>query len=304
MHQMKQLTLFILCHNRPDDARRAIASALAQSERNFKLIVSDNSSNDEVEHMVRTEFPQIDYRRRVPMLFHLAHFNRCIDEAEGEYFCLFHDDDLMYPDFVEKMRRVLDEQPEAVACGCNARIENMGKFEARTSFRALGRLEWISSARELGRRYFSRAQSGFAPFPGYVYRRSAVRDIRLDEEGGKYTDVAWLLMVAAVGPMVWLNEPLMTYRIHGSNDSNTPSMRDRLRFLRFLKRHLPLLGRAMLTDYRYGFIYKPMEKDKGATVARRKVAAQFLRNHRLMRYLDPYLYRSLLRRALIKRVAE
>jgi GT2 family glycosyltransferase len=210
----------------------------------------------------------------------------------------------MYPDFVEKMRRVLDEHPEAVACGCNARIENMGRIEARTSFRALGRLEWIPSARELGRRYFSRAQSGFAPFPGYVYRHSAVGELRLDEEGGKYTDVAWLLMLAAAGPVVWLNEPLMTYRIHGSNDSNTPSMRDRLRFLRFLKVHQPLLGGSMITDYRYGFIYKPMVKNTAASEARRKLASHFLRSHRLMRYLDPHLYRSLLRRALIKKVAE
>jgi glycosyltransferase involved in cell wall biosynthesis len=304
MPHMKSLVIYILCHNRPDDAKRAIASALTQTDQNFLLIVSDNSSNDEVEVMVRAEYPQLDYRRRVPMLPPLAHFNCCISEVQADYFCLFHDDDLMYPTFVGKMRQVLDDHLEAVACGCNARIENMGKIGTRTSFRALGRLEWIPSARELGRRYFSRAQSGIAPFPGYVYRRSAVGDIRFDEEGGKYSDVAWLLLLAAAGRMVWLNDPLMTYRIHGGNDSNTHSMRDRLRFLRFIKRHLPLLGSGMLTAYRYGFIYKPMAKNMAASETRRKIASHFICNHRLMRYLDPQLYRSVLRRALIKKVAE
>jgi glycosyltransferase involved in cell wall biosynthesis len=301
---MTTLTLFVLCHNRPDFARQTLRTVLEQSDRDFELIVSDNSSTDEVECMVKAEFPQIEYRRRVPMLFHLAHFNRCIDEARGDYFCLFHDDDLMHPDYITQMRKVLDEHPVFVACGCNARLETMGRMESRTSFRALGKLETIPSARDLARRYFSRAQSGIAPFPGYVYRRSAVGDLRLDVDGGKYTDVTWLLNLTMRGPMVWLNEPLMTYRIHGGNDGKVESPRDRLRFLRYMKRHLRTLGKDLLADYRCSFIYKPMLNDGTVSVLRRSVAKRFVKRYGWSRYANPGLYAALFKRALVKRMAE
>lgn len=92
---MSSLTIFVLCHNRPDFTRQTLRSILDQTDGDFELVVSDNSSNDEVEQMVRAEFPQVDLRRRVPMFRQLEHFNRCIDEAETDYFCLFHDADLI-----------------------------------------------------------------------------------------------------------------------------------------------------------------------------------------------------------------
>lgn len=300
---MSRLSLFVLCHNRPDDARQTLHSILSQTDKDFELIVSDNSSNDEVEHMMRAEFPSVEYRRRQPALFSLAHFNRCMDEVKGEYFCLFHDDDLMHPDFVRHMKEVLDAHPQAAACGCNARIETMGHIEPHPSFRALGRLEKLSSARDLARRYFARAQSGIAPFPGYVYRTGAVDGLRMDVEGGKYTDVTWLLSLAMRGPMLWLNEPLMTYRIHGGNDGKVESPRDRLRFLRFLKRNLAVLGRDLLADYRCSFIYKPMLRNAPASPARLGVARRFLKYYNWSRYTNPGLYRALLMRALVKRMA-
>ncbi len=301
---MSSFTLFVLCHDRPDFARLTLRSILAQTDKDFDLIVSDNSSNDEVERMVKSEFPQISYRRRVPMLPYLAHFNRCIDEARRDYFCLFHDDDVMHPDFVRHMKCVLDENPRATACSCNAQVETMGKLEPRTSFCALGRLEWITSPRDLARRYFSRAQSGIAPFPAYVYRRSSVGDVHLLPEGGKYADVTFLLDVAMKGPVVWLNETLMTYRMHGGNVGSGESLRDRLRFLGYIKRNLRVLGKDLLADYRCSFIYKRMARNQSVPEARRKTARRFLKYYSWSRYTTASSYIALVKRALIKGVAQ
>lgn len=301
---MSVFSLFVLSHDRPDFLRQTLHSIMEQTDRDFELVVSDNSSNDEVEQMMRAEFPHVEYRRRTPMLFHIAHFNRCIEEAQGDYFCLFHDDDLMHPGFVGQMKAAMDADPRLVACGSNALIETMGKIEKRTSFRALGKLEHIGSARDLARRYFARAQSGIAPFPSYVYRRGAVGELRLDVDGGKYTDVAWLLRLAMKGPIAWLNEPLLTYRIHGGNDGKVESPRDRLRFMAFLKRYPEQFGKALLADYRHSFIYKPLRKNEAATPARRATARRFLSRHGWSRYADPLLYRSLVKRFLIKKLVE
>lgn len=301
---MSSFTIFVLCHNRPDFTRQTLHSILAQTDKNFELVVSDNSSNDEVEQMVHAEFPQVELRRRVPMLRQLEHFNRCIDEAQTDYFCLFHDDDLMHPDFVQCMKTVLDSNPEVVACGANALLESFGQIEPRKSFRSLGELDWITSPRNLARRYFSRAQSGIAPFPGYVYRRRLVGEVRLPLEGGKYSDVTWLLSLAMKGPMAWAAAPLMTYRMHGGNDGGIESLRDRLRFLVFVKRCVRILGKDLLADYRCSFIYKPMLTRETTSPARRELARNFLRQYGWTRYANLSFYGALVRRAIIKRMAE
>lgn len=298
---MTSLTIYILCHNRPGDTRQAIRSVLAQTDQQFRLIVSDNSSDDEVQNMLQHEFQQIEYVRRVPMLPSTAHFNRCIAEAEGDYFCLFHDDDLMGEDFVKSVRQCMQRFPQAVAIGCNAHIERFGKLEARPSFRTFREFERLPTPRELAKRYFSRAQSGIAPFPGYVYNRRLMGDVLIPMEGGKYADVTWLLMQARRGEMVWISQPLMTYRLHASNDGNVESRRDRLRFLGYLKQNVATIGAGVLQDYRCSFIYKKILSDQDrAHPQRLQIAERFLRHYRWARYTRADTYSAVLNRALIK----
>lgn len=297
------LGIFILCHNRPEDARLAIRSVLAQSDPDFKLTVSDNSSNDEVQTMVKAEFPSVHYVRRLPMLPAMQHFNRCVDEVTSDYFCLFHDDDLMGPQYVQEMKRVAAAYPRAIALGCNAVIEVFGKPQAAPSFLARKDYEAIASAQELAARYFSRSQSGIAPFPGYVYNTRLVAAQRFLTDGGKYADVTWLLELARRAFVVWIRQPLMTYRMHSGNDGNTESRRDRLRFLAYLKRNRSWLGEGILQDYRCSFVYKTLLKgtDTGRVTRRRVAARKFLALYRWARYARSATYKALLERALVKR---
>ena len=301
---MNALTIYILCHNRPDYARQAIQSAMEQNCQSFALTVSDNSSNDEVEHMVKSEFPEIHYIRRTPMLQPLMHFNQCIEEADTDYFCLFHDDDIMKPNYVDAMMQCIDDYPGAVAFGCNANIERDGKLEPRTCFRSFRKHELIDTPLNLARRYFSRAQSGIAPFPGYVYNRRLVDDLRLQLDGGKYADVTWLLCLAMKAPIVWVNQPLMTYRMHGGNDGIIESLRDRLRFFGFLKQNAELFSAGLMKDYR-SFVYKKILKEQTVGhAARRRVVASFMKGYRWTRYARPDYYSALAVRVLVKWMAE
>lgn len=302
--EMESLEIIILCHNRPADARAAIQSILKQTDQAYTLTVSDNSSNDEVELMVKNDFPGVRYVRRIPMLKPLAHFNQCIDGAQADLFCLFHDDDIMHADFVENVRVRMKAYPDSVAFASNALIESYGRIEQRTSFRALRETVVISSPRDLARRYFARAQSGIAPFPAYFYRRKLVGDTRLPVEGGKYADVTWLLSLAMKGNIIWIAAPLITYRMHGSNDGSIESLRDRLRFMGFLKQHLSELGKDLLDDYRCSFIYKKLVKNKNLFPARKRLASLFLRRYSFARYAELNLYTDLLKRAFIKQVRE
>lgn len=295
------LTIYILCHNRPNDARNAIQSVIEQSDHDFTLVVSDNSSTDDVEQMVRGEYPEVNYIRRLPMLPSALHFKAIIDEAEDEYFCLFHDDDLMHRDFVSEMKRAISRFPEASAIACNAVVDNHGTASDWPSFRSYRQYETISSPAKLAMRYFSRGQSGIAPFPGYVYKRSKVSSSALDIEGGKYSDVTLLLNIAKSGLIVWISKTLMTYRIHGSNDGGTESVRDRLRFQRYLRRHARIFGHGIIQDYRCSFIYKPiMRSERYRNGKRGQLANKFLRTYNLLRYTRLDTYQSYLKRLMIK----
>lgn len=301
-HPMPNLHIFILCHNRPDDARQAIASVLAQTDTNYTLTISDNSSNDAVEQMAREHFPHADYVRRQPMLRAEEHFYSCISEGlKSDYFVLFHDDDLMAPDYVSAMWKAALEYPAAIAIGCNAWTEINGVIQKRTYFEAGRPYEIITDSKDLIYRYFGRGQSGIAPFPGYLYKSEGVGSSRPPLNDGKYGDVIWLLSLADKGQIIWVRQPLMTYRFHGGNNGLQESRYSRLRLIGHIKRNKGRWGLGLLEDYRCSFIYKPLLRAGAkSTPARRQLARAFLRRYRWARYLRLDTYRSLIRRALVK----
>ena len=295
------LTIFVLCYNRPDLARLTIQSIVQQSCQNFRLIVSDHSTNHEVEAMVKGDFPSISYIKRSTSLKHLEHFNACIDEVQTDYYCLFHDDDVMAPNFVETMLKFIGAHPTAAAYACNAFIETNGRVEPRLSFISKNEYELISSPRDLAERYFSHNQSGIAPNPSYIYSHLLSGDKLFIVNGGKYADVALLLDILRAGSIFWVNEPLMTYRMHGNNIGRVESMPDRLHFLGYLKKHRQEFGNALLRDYRYSFIHKKiLNSDWRLRSKRFRVVKKFLSTYQIYRYSRFSTYKSLLKRALIK----
>ena len=162
----------------------------------------------------------------------------------------------------------------------------------------------IDTPLNLAQRYFSRAQSGFAPFPGYVYNRRLVDCLRLPLDGGKYADVTWLLSLATKGPIVWVNLPLITYRVHEGNDGNIESLRDRLRFFGFLKQNNKLFSAGLLKDYR-SFVYKMiLKKPIQGHATRHSIVASFMNFYRCSRYASPDYYRALSVRVLVKLIAK
>ena len=295
------LTIYILCYNRPDFAKLAILSVLAQSCQNFRLIVSDHSSSDSVGDMVREVFPNISYVRRLRELKHLEHFNLCMDEVETDYYCLFHDDDIMHKDFVKNMFECISKFPVAMAYASNAYIETKGNIERRTAFLSRKKYELIESPRVLAKKYFSRHQSGIAPNPSYIYSRHMVGGIRFIVDGGKYADVALLLDILQAGPIIWINKPLMTYRMHGNNIGSIESIPDRLRFLGYLKKNKEIFGGALIQDYRRSFIYKNVVDRLGNSRSGRKSKLQsFLYCYYLWHYTRFSTYKDLLARVSVK----
>ena len=82
--------------------REALESALKQTYPNIEIVVSDNGSTDGTESIVRSyDDSRIRYFKQRPPTVPNDNFNFCLQQAQGAYFLLLHDDDKVDPDFIE-----------------------------------------------------------------------------------------------------------------------------------------------------------------------------------------------------------
>lgn len=284
---LSKVQLFILSRDRTSFCRETVTSALAQTYPFVEVIVSDNSENGDVAEMLACEFPNVRMIRRQPTLPALSHFNQLIDEAEAELLVLFHDDDILEPEYVTRMVAHLHAQPEAVAVGCNAYIirgQQQSKKPFMGSFRGKAILQQPA---ELLEPYLSLSLISPAPFPGYMYRTASIKGLGLDaEHGGKHADVSFLTKLLDRGPLLWCEDCLFNYRFHSSNDSSRESIGDRLSWLRYIHKTngINVRSRAVL-DYKLMYWFRWLQQNESSRAMwgqlsnrRSRTARRFVRN--------------------------
>jgi len=82
--------------------REVIERSLGQTYPNIEVIVSDNCSTDDTPALMESfSDPRLRYFRQKTNIGPNNNFNYCLEQARGEYFLLFHDDDMIDEDFVE-----------------------------------------------------------------------------------------------------------------------------------------------------------------------------------------------------------
>lgn len=101
------VTIGIPTYNRADGyLRETLESALAQTYPNIEIVVSDNASPDNTQEVVRGYADsRIRYFRQDKGLIPNENFNFCLQQANGVYFLLLHDDDKIDSDFIDTCLR-------------------------------------------------------------------------------------------------------------------------------------------------------------------------------------------------------
>ena len=276
---LRTLSVFLLSHNRPETAIEAAKSILKQSSTRFRFIISDNSESgkaqDQVEDFCLLE--NIEFRKRGPKTTAFDHFWSCVGECETDYLMLFHDDDLMLPNFIEDFWESETLTNDCSAVGFNAIVENVDHSTTK-SFVSRRTILGPLSASDLVDNYFLKFSPGIAPFPSYVFLSSALK--RPERSIGKYGDVALLFRLATEGKVCWVNKEVMIYRFHGGNDGLSESLTDRLRLLAFMKQNSSWFSRFNLSTYRYFLYCKIYRTRLGGTNKRIK---QFIKRYRFSR---------------------
>lgn len=110
--------------------KEVLDSILAQTYRDFELVISDNASTDHTEQICRTYAQgdtRIRYYRNERNLGAAKNHNRVFELSLGEYFKWAPHDDVYAPEFLEKCIGVLDKDLSIVLCHSKtARIDEHG----------------------------------------------------------------------------------------------------------------------------------------------------------------------------------
>lgn len=132
----------------------------------------------------------VRYFANEPALGAVGNWNRCLREARGEWVTVLHEDDLLYPNYLELVQPRLREPIAAVA----VRTEQ-GPFPARTPPPAPARAPKVWAYPP---RYFMK--SSMSPFPGVMLRRSTALGLGgFDERWGPLADYEFWYRVACAG---------------------------------------------------------------------------------------------------------
>ena len=105
------VTVVIPLYNARDVIGATIESVLAQTWKDYEIIVVDDGSQDGSGDLVRAFGQQVRYIRQENTGVAGAR-NRGIEESHGEYIALLDHDDLWHPTKLERQVAVLTERPE------------------------------------------------------------------------------------------------------------------------------------------------------------------------------------------------
>jgi glycosyltransferase involved in cell wall biosynthesis len=210
------LTVLLPGYNTAAYLAEAVRSVLAQTFREFDLLVIDDGSTDDT-LAVAQELARSDARIRVLTQPNagIAHtMNRGIDLARGEWVACMHGDDVMLPHRLERQVAFLSENPDLdVASALVYLVDGRG--------RRIGAQRSPFTARGAAAEYVRRSRPIVFNHPCAIFRKSAVQGV------GGYRQAFWpaedmdlWTRMAERGHGILVQpEYLLHYRIHGASAS-------------------------------------------------------------------------------------
>lgn len=203
-----KVSAVVTTFNRAQFAKKAIESVLAQTFRDFELIVLDNSSSDGTEAMVRGfEDKRIVYIRHEPIGISKAR-NLGVAKARGDFVGFLDDDDEWLPNKLELQVALFDKAPASLGLvyGGFYRVTSDGEIYDTFVPRLRGNvLEGYLCGHDV--------LTGSASNP--LIRRSTFREVGLyDEQLKTSEDWEFYLRLARKYDFDFVSEPVLKIRQH------------------------------------------------------------------------------------------
>ena len=113
------ISVVIPCFRGESLLAEAIESVLAQTEKDWELILVDNNASQETKEVISRfvrRFPEKIRGVYEPDQGNSSARNRGLKEAQGAFIAFLDDDDQMYPERLSLQVEALSRQPDAVLC--------------------------------------------------------------------------------------------------------------------------------------------------------------------------------------------
>jgi len=211
---MPRISICIPTHNTARYLPQAIESVLSQDFADFELVICDNASTDETPEICRRyDDPRIRYVRFEELANQAGNFNRCIEEARGEFVTLLHADDYFVAGFLTDRARRLGDNPElGFVFGAVQVVDADGAILSINS-------RWKEDRSFRRGELFELLLSGclISP-PSLMVRRASIQTaglFRTDLTWGH--DWEWTLRLAQQNAAYFVSEPLSAYREHDAS---------------------------------------------------------------------------------------
>jgi glycosyltransferase involved in cell wall biosynthesis len=234
-----RVSVIIPTFNRARMVCEAIDSVLAQTMREFELIVVDDGSTDDTTAVVRSRYAG------EPRLRHFAKENggtgrareHGLGHARGEYVALLDDDDLFLPRHLESQVAYLDAHADVDLVVCDARYEGAkrtGTIFGQASYRLPDSVDAM-------------AASAWAVPATIVMRTDVARAVGFRSEFRQTEDTDFLWRFVLAGYELRANpEVLSVYRCHGGDGEAPQKSRQwetfKLDQARLMEHYLPAAG--------------------------------------------------------------
>ncbi|MGE6964112.1 glycosyltransferase [Bacillus thuringiensis] len=228
------VSVIIPTYNRVQYFKIALESALSQSYKNIEIIVVDDSTNSETEHLIQMylhRYPSIKYYRNSKNIGGALNFIKGYQYCKGEYINFLMDDDIFHPNKIQIMldyflqdanqevtlvtsyRSFVDEYGSPIPDS----IYNQRRFDKVTILDGLqagssivSEFNWIGEPTTPLFRKKDLTET-FGVFSGRLYRSGV--------------DIAAWLNLLSKGKLVYIPDPLSQLRLHSSNISKDCSMK-------------------------------------------------------------------------------
>lgn len=234
MNSNPKVQIFLLCRDRIEFARETIDSIIDQDYANYELIISDNSEKNDVFEFVSENYSNIKLVRRRPSLFWIDHFNAALEESSSDFLVIFHDDDVMEKNYLSTLVAYLQKYPQLSAIAPNALVIKGTQYTQKVFAKGLDKLIFHKKPESIFHHYMNFKRRFHAPFPGYLYKKECIKDLKfMLSEGGRNTDVAFLMKLSKVAPILWIPDKLIKYRNHQNAYRHDYNFQGKQRLLRF-----------------------------------------------------------------------
>ena len=203
--------------------RQSVESVLAQTFENFELVLIDDLSEDD-SWTIAQEYSCKDARvsaiRNSKRLGLVANFNRCIQLTTGRYLCVWHQDDEMAPQNIEKKVALLAAHPQVGFVHSNVlMIDEKGNVLSE-HWEAESRRDYVCSGREFFLKMLE-AGKNYVCCPSVLARRECYEKLGQFRDELYFTcDWEMWMRLALYYDVGCLGAPLVYFRRHGGSESD------------------------------------------------------------------------------------